>query len=205
MEKSKVEFVYKNISSLNKISIVNKKIFRILPYICVPSLAIGGIAVFLKEMLPIKGVLPNYIRLVCLVIFFLTFLMWLVSFFFEYIFLFLWKCPVCKGKFPWYKTTLGYLGEEGGSLVNKEVKDICDRKNKKISLIQYENSNLIIPKKCPHCGECIFRKNCASVPEERSAIPLQTEQNSAGRLITIGYSAIPARKFKAICLRCHST
>ena len=86
MEKSKVEFVYKNISSLNKISIVNKKIFRILPYICVPSLVVGGIAVFLKEMLPIKGVLPDYIRLVCLVIFFLTFLMWLVSFFFEYIF-----------------------------------------------------------------------------------------------------------------------
>jgi hypothetical protein len=55
MEKSKVEFVYKNISSLNKISIVNKKIFRILPYICVPSLAIGGIAVFLKEMLPIAS------------------------------------------------------------------------------------------------------------------------------------------------------
>lgn len=29
-------------------------------------------------------------------------------------------------------------------------------------------------------NECIFRKNCASVPEERSAIPLQTEQSSAG-------------------------
>ena len=28
--------------------------------------------------------------------------------------------------------------------------------------------------------QCIFRKNCASVPEERSAIPLQTEQSSAG-------------------------
>ena len=27
---------------------------------------------------------------------------------------------------------------------------------------------------------CIFHKNCASVPEERSAIPLQTEQSSAG-------------------------
>ena len=27
---------------------------------------------------------------------------------------------------------------------------------------------------------CIFRKNCASVPEERSAIPLQAEQSSAG-------------------------
>ena len=29
-------------------------------------------------------------------------------------------------------------------------------------------------------NKCIFRKNCASVPEERSAIPLQTEQSSAG-------------------------
>ena len=29
-------------------------------------------------------------------------------------------------------------------------------------------------------AQCIFRKNCASVPEERSAIPLQTEQSSAG-------------------------
>ena len=29
-------------------------------------------------------------------------------------------------------------------------------------------------------NRCIFRKNCASVPEERSAIPLQTEQSSAG-------------------------
>lgn len=27
---------------------------------------------------------------------------------------------------------------------------------------------------------CKFRKNCASVPEERSAIPLQTEQSSTG-------------------------
>ena len=31
-----------------------------------------------------------------------------------------------------------------------------------------------------HFVKCIFRKNCASVPEERSAIPLQTEQSSAG-------------------------
>lgn len=57
MEKSKVEFVYKNISLLNKISIVNKKIFRILPYICVPSLVIGGIAVFLKEMLELEVII----------------------------------------------------------------------------------------------------------------------------------------------------
>lgn len=52
--------------------------------------------------------------------------------------------------------------------------------------------------------ECIFRKNCASVPEERSAIPLQTEQSSAGLLVAIIYSTIPARKFKTICLGCHS-
>ena len=51
---------------------------------------------------------------------------------------------------------------------------------------------------------CIFRKNCASVPEERSAVPLQTEQSSAGLLVTIIYSAIPARKFKTICLGGHS-
>ena len=50
----------------------------------------------------------------------------------------------------------------------------------------------------------IFRKNCASVPEERSAIPLQTEQSSAGLLVTVVYSTIPAREFKTICLGCHS-
>ena len=54
------------------------------------------------------------------------------------------------------------------------------------------------------CKQCIFRKNCASVPEERSAIPLQTEQSSAGLLVAIIYSTIPARKFKTICLGCHS-
>ena len=53
-------------------------------------------------------------------------------------------------------------------------------------------------------SECIFRKNCASVPEERSAIPLQTEQSSASLLVAIIYSTIPARKFKTICLGCHS-
>ena len=57
---------------------------------------------------------------------------------------------------------------------------------------------------CMIFGGCIFRKNCASVPEERSAIPLQTEQSSASLLVAIIYSTIPARKFKTICLGCHS-
>ena len=60
------------------------------------------------------------------------------------------------------------------------------------------------PEEVEMIHECIFRKNCASVPEERSAIPLQTEQSSAGLLVAIIYSTIPARKFKTICLGCHS-
>ena len=39
--------------------------------------------------------------------------------------------------------------------------------------------NTIYEKKISKAGRCIFRKNCASVPEERSAIPLQTEQSSS--------------------------
>lgn len=66
--------------------------------------------------------------------------------------------------------------------------------------------NIVIPYVKSTIGflGCIFRKNCASVPEERSAIPLQTEQSSAGLLVAIIYSTIPARKFKTICLGCHS-
>ena len=45
-------------------------------------------------------------------------------------------------------------------------------KNYQILLLDVEMSGM--------SGICIFRKNCASVPEERSAIPLQTEQSSAG-------------------------
>ena len=47
-----------------------------------------------------------------------------------------------------------------------------------------EKVDMINNRKSPiqddYIEKCIFRKNCASVPEERSAIPLQTEQSSAG-------------------------
>ena len=46
-------------------------------------------------------------------------------------------------------------------------------------LIQSFRPGEITPEEANRLG-CIFRKNCASVPEERSAIPLQTEQSSAG-------------------------
>lgn len=42
------------------------------------------------------------------------------------------------------------------------------------------NNGIWLCSDCHTLIDCIFRKNCASVPEERSAIPLQTEQSSAG-------------------------
>ena len=159
MQSPKVKFIYKNLDLFVKLSVLIKKIVRISPYICCFSVVIGVIDILLKENIPgylLKENILNYVRLIYLVTFGVSFLMFFISFFLEYIFMFLWKCPKCKGKFPWYKTTLGYLGEEGGSLINKSVKDICDRRDKKITLIQYENSNLLIPKKCPHCKEAIW-------------------------------------------------
>lgn len=152
MQRPKVKLIYKNLDLFVKLSILIKKIFRISSYICCFSVVIGLIDILLKENI------PDYVRPICLVTFGVSFSMFLVSFFLEYIFMFLWKCPKCKGKFPWYKTTLVYLGKEGGSLINKSVKDICDCRDKKITLIQYENSNLLIPKKCPHCKEVIWKK-----------------------------------------------
>ena len=80
--------------------------------------------------------------------------------------------------------------------------------NKAFHLIQSFMPSEVSYKEAHQIGvelaDCIFRKNCASVPEERSAIPLQTEQSSAGLLVAIIYSTIPARKFKTICLGCHS-
>lgn len=48
-------------------------------------------------------------------------------------------------------------------------------KDKIFSVLQRVGRSFMLP-----IAICIFRKNCASVPEERSAIPLQTEQSSAG-------------------------
>ena len=46
--------------------------------------------------------------------------------------------------------------------------------------LAYRNTKRNIKDYLIYLITCIFRKNCASVPEERSAIPLQTEQSSAG-------------------------
>ena len=87
-------------------------------------------------------------------------------------------------------------------------------KSGEIARDEYFEWKINWPQTCDGCGKyepkkqwrsvCIFRKNCTSVPEERSAIPLQTEQSSAGLLVTVVYSTIPAREFKTICLGCHS-
>ena len=55
------------------------------------------------------------------------------------------------------------------SMNGKEID--TEKKLKANTIYQYKQKGV---------SGCIFRKNCASVPEERSAIPLQTEQSSAG-------------------------
>ena len=64
----------------------------------------------------------------------------------------------------------------------QELKDTISQLNTTISA---QNTLIVQLQKTIEAAEireeeCIFRKNCASVPEERSAIPLQTEQSSAG-------------------------
>ena len=65
-------------------------------------------------------------------------------------------------------------------LLNRDIDRVADiwlKTNLKAHYFisnQYWKSNYELVKEM-----CIFRKNCASVPEERSAIPLQTEQISA--------------------------
>ena len=63
----------------------------------------------------------------------------------------------------------------------KTVKEVSELTGISIRTLRYyDEIDLLKPAKVTEAGYCIFRKNCASVPEERSAIPLQTEQSSAG-------------------------
>ena len=61
-----------------------------------------------------------------------------------------------------------YTVERGPKTIGAKISDGKKKSYRKSTIHQSESKN------------CIFRKNCASVPEERSAIPLQTEQSSAG-------------------------
>lgn len=66
-----------------------------------------------------------------------------------------------------------------GNTVTEVKKKIAETKYKMEHGIYVDQSNISLDDWF-HTWLCIFRKNCASVPEERSAIPLQTEQSSAG-------------------------
>ena len=62
-----------------------------------------------------------------------------------------------------------------GKLPNETLEEQCER-------ILKEHNYFELNSYCDSWREmlyCIFRNNCASVPEERSAIPLETEQSSA--------------------------
>ena len=75
------------------------------------------------------------------------------------------------GRSYWLEFLSNVMGMENPTeRVNFEKKVIVNGNTKRIDVYIPETHVII----------CIFRKNCASVPEERSAIPLQTEQSSAG-------------------------
>jgi len=69
--------------------------------------------------------------------------------------------------------------------MNKQVSYAYQHLSRTETLFKGENKNINIsvsknsPVNASLSLDCIFRKNCASVPEERSAIPLETEQSSA--------------------------
>lgn len=149
-----VEFKYPKMYLFNRMSIVLNKMMHILPKIAIISMCLGVFCVLGKEFV---GVDTGWLRILFLFLFFGSFGLYWFLFFFEYIFMVLWRCPMCKGKLPFYKTVFGYI-EEGESLINEEVKDICERKNRKITLLRISESKLLVPKKCPHCSEMLWEK-----------------------------------------------
>ncbi len=86
------------------------------------------------------------------------------------------------------------------NILEKILEEIEKRVNFRKNLVGYEKENgtimdvernrgameelIIVIKIINSCideaEECIFREICASVPKERSAIPLETEQRSVG-------------------------
>ena len=69
------------------------------------------------------------------------------------------------------KNIRDYIAEDNEEYAAKTIKEIYGK---------FENLQMFPGMGSDLSKRCIFRKNCASVPEERSAIPLQTEQSSAG-------------------------
>ena len=76
-------------------------------------------------------------------------------------------CPKCGYELE-NDTERKFCPQCGAEVDRRSKTKIIDKKAKTIMFLR----RIVIG--------CIFRKNCASVPEERSAIPLQTEQSSAG-------------------------
>ena len=73
------------------------------------------------------------------------------------------------------------IARQSDMLYSKLTADLSeDVSSPKIQSIVHELLQFIQKNSTNVSISCIFRKNCVSVPEERSAIPLQTEQSSAG-------------------------
>ena len=61
-----------------------------------------------------------------------------------------WKCPNCGGELPLLTMPRTFLTKQR-SVQNPDLYDLCIKKQ--IRCVRLPGSNLLIPSRCPHCGE----------------------------------------------------
>ena len=101
---------------------------------------------------------------------------------------FFYKNPIVRGEIDAAMEQQAGMVDPRRNIISQAMEAEMNLLRQQLQKLKSENENLIKEnqklKKALSKKElnliCIFRKNCASVPEERSAIPLQTEQSSAG-------------------------
>ncbi len=65
-----------------------------------------------------------------------------------------WKCPDCGGELPFLTTARTFLVSQR-SVQNPDLYDLCVKKQ--IRCVRLPGSNLLIPSRCPHCGEKFWK------------------------------------------------
>lgn len=65
-----------------------------------------------------------------------------------------WKCPECGGDLPLLTMPRTFLTKQR-SVQNPALYDLCVKKQ--IRCVRLPGSNLLIPSRCPHCGEKFWK------------------------------------------------
>ena len=65
-----------------------------------------------------------------------------------------WKCPNCGGELPLLTMPRTFLTKQR-SVQNPDLYDLCVKKQ--IRCVRLPGSNLLIPSRCPHCGEKFWK------------------------------------------------